>query len=86
MSEEERKFLTVDEAKEKISDNDTIHVFANPGVNMLVGADWSRKQVIALIEKSETREIGGEMCRKMRHGLVVYDGSKHWFIESDKIT
>lgn len=60
----------------------TIHVFLQPNGGMLVGADWSEKEIIKLIEAAERIEIGGTMCRSMNHGVVVTREGREYFVES----
>lgn len=67
---EERKFLTVLEALKLLPKGGEVHTFLNAG-SMLIGADWSRKTLEKTIKEAESREIGGEFCMGMGHGLVV---------------
>lgn len=75
--------LTIEEAVKSLVPNgdDYIHVFMNPG-GMLVGADWSRKEIMKLLETAERIEIGGTGCVGMKHGLAVFGGGRWYFIES----
>lgn len=79
---DERTFLTVEQATALLPDGDTIHVFLNPNAAMLIGADWSRKEIIELLSDSEILEVGGEACLKMGHGLVALKNNRYHFIES----
>lgn len=63
---------------------DVVHVFTNPGVDMLLGADWSRDSVKQAISAAKVRQIGGAQCRGMGHGLVVSDGDGWLFVEADE--
>ena len=76
VTEEERIFIAADEALKMLPDGDTIHVFMNPAVDVLLGADWSRSDVIELLRRSQRIEIAGEHARKMNHGLAVQMGDK----------
>lgn len=81
---EQRIWLTAEQAKSLLSKSKFIHTFrSDPGV--LVGADWRRAELIKLIDKlpAEHIEIGGEMCKNMGHGLVIYSGGP-LFVEVDK--
>ena len=80
MNENERACLTIEQAMEMLPDGDKIHVFLNPA-GMLLGCDWSRAAVIALI-KDGVREKGGETCTQMEHGLVVFAKGKDHFIQT----
>ena len=72
---EERVTLSIDEALGCLAFDDErqVHCFANPGVNMLIGADWSEESVRELAKTTKRREIGGDDCRRMKHGLVMFD-------------
>lgn len=80
------KQLTVEEALSVLPNGETIHCFVSNGI--LLGADWSREDVEKYIKESETRQIGGPMCRGMGHGLVVYSeggGTKFFEAEEEKL-
>jgi hypothetical protein len=84
---EKRHFLTVDEAISILPDGDSIHTFRDAAV--LIGADWSRKDIIDAIQKSELREITGPGARGSGHGLAVYPKNAIYhsdilFVETDK--
>lgn len=75
---EERTFITKEKALEYIGNNDYVHVFLNNSA-MLIGADWSIKEIKNLLDKAKTIEIGGETCRRMKHGIVVdYEDRFHF--------
>lgn len=63
--------ITKEQAISMLPDSEHIHVQMNPGYGMLIGADWNKKDVLDHIEQHDC-EVGGEMCRKMNHGLVVW--------------
>ena len=76
------RFITHEQAVSLLSDSENIHTFRQSGFG-LIGADWSRKGVIDTMKAHEqTLQIGGDQCRKMRHGLVLNDGD-YLFIEVD---
>ena len=52
-------------------DDGSVHVFTKPGFG-LVGMDWSKESIKELIEDSEDIQVGGDACRNMSHGIVVY--------------
>lgn len=82
---EERRFLTAEEAISLLNDGDNIHTFVNPNGSMLIGADWSREKVISLFEEHSGKiEIGGNMCRGMSHALIVWRGTAPLFVENNK--
>jgi hypothetical protein len=83
----ERRYITPDEAISLLPDGDEIHTFIDSGC--LIGADWSREEIIDKISSSDVREITGPAARGMGHGLVVYNKSAKYqsdllFIETDK--
>lgn len=82
--EQERKYLTPEQAIACLNEGDQIHTFLNPG-NILLGADWSREEVIETLQNHPDKiEIGGDQCRAMKHGLVVWRGDEPVFIEADE--
>lgn len=83
---DERKFITPQQAESLLMDGENIHTFVNPNANILIGADWSREEIVSLFNKhSDKIEIGGDACRSMGHGIVVWRSSDSpLFIESDK--
>lgn len=68
----DRVKLSYDDAIALLPDGDEIHVFSNPGMNMLVGADWSRESILELIKNGEP-ELAGEMAMDMGHGLIAWE-------------
>lgn len=66
-----------------LPDGEYIHTFmSTPGT--LLGADWTRGEVVEEIETSRC-EIGGELCRSMGHGLVIWlNGVEPVFVETRK--
>lgn len=64
-----------------------IHVFCNPQVNMLVGADWSKQAIKKLIEEAKYIELcdADGHARGMKHGICVRDKEdRQWFVETDE--
>ena len=66
---------------------DEVHVFHNPG-GILVGFDVGKTQVLEALHTAASIEIGGEMCMKMKHAIVVIPPkakqSDVWFIQHDE--
>lgn len=73
----ERSFITKEKAMEYIGDSEYIHVFLNPN-GMLIGADWTQKEISELLDRSKTIEIGGGQCVAMKHPVVAFDGKFHF--------
>lgn len=67
-----RVFLTVDEALAILPEGAKVHTFRNP-VGVLLGADWSRKDVVKAIRKAFKLELAGSVATSMNHGLVVWE-------------
>jgi len=82
----ERLFLTKEQALSTLPEGEDIHCFVSGGI--LIGADWSRKQVEEYIKNAETVEIGGGMCRSMGHGLAVFgtDGLKFFEAKEEALS
>ncbi|HIY04300.1 MAG TPA: hypothetical protein H9733_05000 [Candidatus Anaerotignum merdipullorum] len=68
----EKKFITKEQAVYILPDGNLIHTFYQLG-SSLVGADWSREEIIEKIQKSDILELTGEIAKGMGHGLVAYD-------------
>ena len=83
-SDEEKVFLTIDEAKDiaNIVDNQ-IHCFMNPSFGLL-GADWSEESFINLLNKAATIEVGGSQCREMKHAIAVIENKEVYFFEHNE--
>lgn len=83
----DRIILTKDQAINLIGERKQVHTFANPGVGMMIGADHSRKSIIKTINDAKLIEIGGDMCKNMGHGLVIWGeaDTRPLFVAVDKI-
>jgi hypothetical protein len=69
--ESNRVFLSYEDAVAMLPDGDPIHTFVNPGMNMLVGADWSRDSILEIL-KNGRPELSGDAATGMGHGLVAF--------------
>ena len=83
-----KKIITVDEAIKILPEDNYVHTFVNLSMG-LVGADWSKEDIIDKLKSVDTIEISGDCARNMGHGLVVYNSDARWqsdllFIETDK--
>lgn len=63
--------LTQEQAIAMLADGETVHVFRNVA-GFLIGANWTRAQVIEAIQKSGQCELAGPQAEKSGHGLVVF--------------
>jgi len=77
--------MTKKQAVKLLPKGKTIHVFLNPGVGILLGADWDRKDVLALLAKATRIEETGEHSQRMGHGLAALEGNEWRFIETRKV-
>ena len=83
-----KKIITVDEAIKILPKGNSVHTFVNIAMG-LVGADWSKEDIIDKLKAVDTIEISGDHARNMGHGLVAYNSdarlqSDLLFIETDK--
>lgn len=79
--QEERVFLSYDDAVAMIPDKGTVHVFTNPGIGILVGSDWERESILKVLAECNP-ELSGQVATEMKHGIHV---ANHWpplFIET----
>ena len=79
--------LNIEEALYCIGNKEYIHTFINAPFG-LIGADWSKEELIEHLQTAEDIQIGGEGCRAMNHGIVVFPKeakkqSDLYFIECD---
>jgi hypothetical protein len=80
----DRVFITPEQAANCLNEGAEIHTFVNPS-GMLIGADWRREIVIKTFAEADKIEIGGDQCRKMKHGLVVHrKGGGLLFVEANE--
>lgn len=82
-----RKFITVEEAVDLLPEGDYIHTFFDMPFGLL-GADWSREDVIDTLKTSDKIELTGEKARGLGHGIAVYNNdtkkqSEILFVETD---
>jgi hypothetical protein len=67
-----------------LPEGDTIHVFSNPSPGVLIGADWTRDEIVKHLRSNQV-QLSGEHATSMGHGMVI--GSKYGdylFIETKK--
>jgi len=80
-ADDDIQLLSYDEAVALLPDGDTIHTFLDSPV-ALVGADWDRGEVLALLERTDRREVTGPAAQSMGHGLAAFRGGRPVFIET----
>jgi len=81
---EEKIIVPFGEAKKRLPEGDKVHTFRQSGP-MLIGADWSKKDILEVMEKHEILETGPR-AQGMNHGLALIDKSGHLFIATKKPT
>jgi hypothetical protein len=64
------QLLTYDEAVALLPDGEQIHTFIQAGP-AIIGADWERADVLALLRRTGRREVTGEAAQGMGHGLAA---------------
>lgn len=65
-----RKKLTYDEAVAMLPNKENIHTFI--GRMFLIGADWSRKDILSLLKNAVQIELSGQTATAMGHRLGVW--------------
>jgi hypothetical protein len=78
------QLLTYDEAVALLPDGERIHTYLDGGI-ALIGADWDRADILALLETTDRREVTGPEAQSAGHGLAAFraDGTPV-FIETRK--
>ena len=82
-----RIYITSEQAISILPGGDSIQTFYNPGFG-LVGADWSRADIIDKLRSSDIIELAGKVAQRMGHGMCVYGKDTKYqsdilFIETD---
>jgi hypothetical protein len=76
MSDDDKVLLTTEQAIDALDVQDgQVHVFMNPSAGVLIGADWSLASITKATESALSRQVGGEACLRMKHGLVLEKGA-----------
>ena len=84
---EDREFVPLEKALAMLPDGEEIHTFSNPVPAIMLGADWSRGDVIEFLSKHADKiELTGPMATGMGHGLAVLDGERRLFFATRKTT
>ena len=78
MAEPTRTRLTFDEAVAMLPEGEKVHTFRQRAL-MLLGADWSRRAILAHIRRHGA-ELAGPMATGMGHGLLVHDDDGMLFV------
>jgi hypothetical protein len=87
MSAGEVQLLTYDEAVALLPDGERIHTFLDGGL-AIIGAHWDRADILALLERTDRREVTGPagQGQGLGHGLAAYRDGEPVFIETRPAT
>lgn len=82
-----KRYITYEEAVNLLPDGEYVHTFYNNALG-LVGADWSKDEILDKLRNSEIIELTGSQARAMKHGMCAYNKDTKWhsdilFIETD---
>ena len=66
-----------------LPDGDDVHTFRS-GAFSLVGADWKREKILALLKVADEIHVTGGMAQGMGHGMAVQDDYGWLFIATRK--
>ena len=72
-----RTYITIEQAISVLPDGDAVHTLYNPGFG-LVGADWSKEDIMDKLRRSDIIELTGPAARGMGHGMCVYNKDTKW--------
>lgn len=83
-----KTYITAEQAVSILPGSDSVHTFYNPGLG-LIGADWSKADIIDKLRSSEVIELTGPGARGMGHGICAYNKNAKYqsdilFIETDE--
>ena len=82
----ERLVMPFEEAVAYLGDGDDIHTFRDGNGLALIGADWSRDELLAAMREAPDIRITGPMAQAMKHGLFIVDSRGRLFIETTRRT
>lgn len=64
-----------------LPEKELIHTYVNPCTDLLIGADWERRDIIKAINKYHV-ELTGEYAKNSGHG-IAFNGEHGWvFVET----
>ena len=69
---DKRTYITKEQALSILPAGDYVHTFLNNNFG-LIGADWTKKEIVEKIENSDILELTGESAMSMGHGLAAYN-------------
>jgi hypothetical protein len=82
-----KQYITYEEAVSLLPDGEYVHTFYNCSFGLL-GADWSKEEILNKLRNSEVIQLTGNHARAMNHGMCAYNKDTKWhseilFIETD---
>ncbi len=83
MDDDNKKFISHEEAIAMLPEGDKIHTYKNPVPGYILGTDWDREELINCIKRLKP-ELAGRCATKSGHGLCVEDDAGYLFIETKK--
>lgn len=75
--------VTFEQAVAMLADGDEVHTFRNAGP-MILGANWSRPELLKAMRASPAIELSGKVATSMRHGLAIDDEIGKVFIATKR--
>ena len=83
----EKRYISYEEAVSLLPDGEYVHTFYNVSFGV-IGADWSKDEILDKLRKSDVIELTGSQARSMGHGMCAYNNDTKWhsdilFIETD---
>lgn len=74
--------LSVEDAIAMLPEGDCVHTFRNPVAGMMIGANWTRENMIKAITESDYRRLAGPEAKAMKHGLAINEDGRLLFVET----
>lgn len=81
----QKNLINASQAISMLPEGESVHTFRAVGI-VLLGGEWNREFLIKAIRASKQIEIGGNNCRKIGHGLVIYTNDKPLYVECKENT
>jgi hypothetical protein len=75
----EKEFISYDEAVKRLPAGDMVHTFRSNGM-LLVGCDHKRAALLDAMRAAPAIEIPGPQAQAMNHGLAIHDDHGWLFI------
>ena len=76
--------IDYDTAVSRLADGDDVHTFRQGSIGMLLGADWSRNEILAAMKAAPEILEAGEIATNIGHGIAIKDDGGWLFIATKK--